>query len=164
MGTRGENGVCVVLSGLEGVGSSVNRGTLVYSNDDPVVFDPFDLDIELTPRAVLTVLGRKEYLKALVMAFRLSEPSLIAKTFEAVPPEEVRLVARQVPVLYLEQLLKFVAEHAEKSPHMEYDLMWIYALLSGHGRWLRDRSGQMASVLRSLQKGLLDYQEGVSTM
>lgn len=140
------------------------EGLLIYSNDDPVVFDPFDLDIELTPQAVLTVLARKEYLKALVMAFRLNEPPLIAKTFEAVPPAEVRLVAREVPVLYLERLLKFVAEHTEKSPHMEFDLMWIYALLTAHGRWLRDRSGQMASVFRSLQKGLLDYQEGISTM
>jgi len=51
------------------------------------------------------------------MAFRLNEPSLIARTFEAVPPAEVRLVAREVAVLYLEQLLKFVAEHTEKSPH-----------------------------------------------
>ena len=140
------------------------EGLLIYSNDDPVVFDPFDLDIELTPQAVLTVLARKEYLKAFVMAFRLNEASLISKTFEAVPPAEVRLLVRQVPVLYLERLLKFVAEHAEKSPHMEFDLMWIYALLTTHGRWLRDRSGQMPSVFRSLQKGLLDYQEGISMM
>ena len=47
---------------------------------------------------------------------------------------------------------------------MEYDLMWIYALLTAHGRWLRDRSGQMASVFRGLQKGLIDYQKGISTM
>jgi len=37
----------------------------------------------------------REYLEALVMSFQLNEPSPIARTFEAIPLAEVRLVARE---------------------------------------------------------------------
>jgi len=52
-------------------------GLLVYSLDETVTFDPFELSIDLTPQAVLQVLAEQAYLKALVMAFRLNEKPLI---------------------------------------------------------------------------------------
>jgi len=45
------------------------EGLLIYSLDETVTFDPFELSIDLTPQAVLQVLAEQEYLKALVMAF-----------------------------------------------------------------------------------------------
>ncbi|OCH89636.1 WD40 repeat-like protein [Obba rivulosa] len=135
------------------------EGLLIYSLDDSAAFDPFDLDIDVTPQSLLTVLARREFLKALVMAFRLNEKPLVQRVYESIPRGDIRLVARQLPVVYVPALLRFVAEHLERSPHLEFDLLWVMALLNGHGRFLRDRAGEHASVLRALQKGLTDYEQ-----
>jgi periodic tryptophan protein 2 len=140
------------------------EGLLIYSLDENVTFDPFSLDIELTPQAILAVLANREYLKALVMAFRLNEKALIQRAYESVPPGDIRLVARQLPLTYLPAMLRFLGSHVESSPHMEYDLLWINALLSSHGRYLRDHSTEYASVFRAIQKGANDFQRNISTL
>lgn len=140
------------------------EGLLIYSIDDTLHFDPFDLDIDLTPQSLLSVLAGHEYLKALVMAFRLNEKSLIQKVYESIPRPDIKLLARQLPVTYLAQMLRFVSEHLEKSPHLEFDLTWANNLLAAHGRFLRDRSGEYASVFRILQKGLMDSEQSISKM
>ncbi|OBZ67291.1 Periodic tryptophan protein 2 [Grifola frondosa] len=140
------------------------EGLLIYSVDDNITFDPFDLDIDLTPQALLSVLAQREFLKALVMAFRLNERPLIHRVYEAVPRADIRLLARQLPVVYVGTLLRFVAEHMERSPHVEFDLLWVSALLSAHGRHLRDHAGEYASVLRAVQKGLIDFEQLISRL
>ncbi|KAJ3535234.1 hypothetical protein NM688_g7006 [Phlebia brevispora] len=140
------------------------EGLLIYSIDDSLAFDPFDLDIDLTPQTLLQVLAQREFLKALVMAYRLNEKPLIHKVYESIPREDIRLLARQLPAVYLSQMLRFVAEHLEKSPHLEFDLLWVTALLAAHGRHLRDRSGEYASVFRMLQKGLQDTEDSISKL
>jgi periodic tryptophan protein 2 len=140
------------------------EGLLIYSLDETVSFDPFDLSLDLTPQSVLDVLSSGEYLKALVMAFRLSEKPLIQRVFENVPRGDIRLVARQIPVMYVPLLMRFVAEHLERSPHLEFDLIWANALLTAHGRYLRDRSGEHASVFRALQKALTATEQSISKL
>jgi periodic tryptophan protein 2 len=140
------------------------EGLLIYSLDETVIFDPFDLSIDLTPQSVLDVLAGCEYLKALVMAFRLSEKLLIQRVYESIPRGDIRLVARQVPLVYVPLLLRFVGEHLERSPHLEFDLMWVNTLLMAHGRVLKDRSGEFASVFRVLQKSLTDFEQSISKL
>ena len=140
------------------------EGLLIYSIDDTVAFDPFDLDIDLTPQAVLDTLASRSYLKSLVMAFRLNEKLLIQRVFESIPHSEVKLIARQLPVVYIMALLRFVAEHLDKGPHLEFDLLWVRETLLAHGRYLRDRSSEYASVFRALTKGLVDVQGNVSKL
>lgn len=140
------------------------EGLLIYSLDETVSFDPFDLSIDLTPQSILEVLSAREFLKALVMAFRLTEKPLIQQVYEAVPRGDIRLIARQLPLIYVPQLLRFVADHLERSPHLEFDLVWVNALLMAHGRHLRERSGEFASVFRALQKGLGDFEQSLSRL
>jgi len=59
-------------------------------------------------------------------------------------------------------LLRFVGEHLDKSPHLEFDLAWLNALLMTHGRMLRDQSGESASVFRLVQKALGDFEHSIS--
>ncbi|KAL9710292.1 U3 snoRNP protein [Leucoagaricus gongylophorus] len=138
------------------------EGLLIYSLDESVAFDPFDLSIDLTPQTILDVLADREYLKALVMAFRLNEKVLTQKVYESIPKSDIRLISRQLPTMYIPLLLRFIAEHLERSPHLEFDLVWINTLLMAHGRLLRDRSGEYASVFRMLQKGLGDFEQSIS--
>jgi periodic tryptophan protein 2 len=140
------------------------EGLLIYSLDESVTFDPFDLSLDLTPQSVLEVLTAREYLKALVMAFRLNEKPLIQRVYESIPPSDIRLMARQLPVAYVPLLLRFVAENLEKSPHLEFHLTWSNTLLLVHGRYLKERSGEHASVFRVLQKGLSDSEQSISKL
>lgn len=154
--------------------SASTEGLLIYSLDDTVAFDPFDLDMDLTPAAVMTVIERHEFLKALVMAFRLNERPLIRRAYEAVPRADVGLVSRQLPVVYLEKMLRFVADRLDpagssaaagtRSPHLEFDVLWVRALLFAHGRYLRDHSTEYASAFRGIRKGLVDAEENISRM
>lgn len=154
--------------------SASTEGLLIYSLDDTVAFDPFDLDMDLTPAAVMTVMERREFLKALVMAFRLNERPLIRRAYEAVPRADVGLVSRQLPVVYLEKMLRFVADRLDpagssaaagtRSPHLEFDVLWVRALLFAHGRYLRDHSTEYASAFRGIRKGLVDAEENISRM
>jgi periodic tryptophan protein 2 len=128
------------------------EGLIIFSLDDTIIFDPFDFDVDTTPQSTLDVLKQREYLKALVLAFRLNEKYLIQRVYEAIPSSDIQLISRQLPVLYVPKMLVFVAQHLEATPHIEFDLMWVKALLSAHGRMLRD--GEHASLMRSLWKGV----------
>ncbi|KAG8707855.1 hypothetical protein FRC09_001569, partial [Ceratobasidium sp. 395] len=55
------------------------EGLLIYSIDDTAAFDPFDIDLDITPQSTLQVLAGKDYMKALVMAFRMNEKDLLRK-------------------------------------------------------------------------------------
>lgn len=150
------------------------EGLLVYSLDETFIFDPFDLDMELTPSSVAFVLEQHEFLKALVMAFRLNERYLIRRVYENVPHADVNLVARQLPIVYLEKLLRFVGDRLDsagvaspsggKSPHLEFDLLWARALLFSHGRYLRDHSAEYSSTFRAMWKGLVDAEQSIARM
>jgi periodic tryptophan protein 2 len=140
------------------------EGLLIYSVDDAISFDPFDIDIDLTSQAVIAAIENRETLKSLVMAFRLNEKPLIRRAYSTAPRKDISLLARQLPVVYVDAMLAFIAEHLERSPHLEFDLLWVNALLTVHGRHLRDRSGEYASVLRALQKGLTDYERSIAKL
>ncbi|KAH7135215.1 WD40-repeat-containing domain protein [Dendryphion nanum] len=130
------------------------EGLLIYSLDTVFQFDPFDLDITVTPASTLATLAQKEYLKALVMAFRLNDRNLIRRVYEATPVSDIALVVKDMPTVYLGRLLRFVAVQADESPHLEFNLMWIESLLSKHGRWMKDNKSGLESELRSVEKAV----------
>lgn len=130
------------------------EGLLVYSLDNALQFDPFDLDIDITPVNTLTAITEKDYARALVMAFRLNEAPLIRRVYEAIPITDVALIVKSLPTVYLGRLLRFVAKTTDESPHLEFNLRWIEALLSAHGPYLKDRSAMFAAELRTVQKAI----------
>ena len=136
------------------------EGLLIYSVDDGLSFDPFDLSIELTPQSVLATLQKQSYLEALVMAFRLNEKTVLNRVYESIPYEEIRLVVRQLPATYVPRLLGVSAEVLERGPRLEWGLRWIRELLSAHGRWIRERSVELASVLREVKRAVSAF-EGI---
>ena len=139
-------------------------GLLVYSLDDSMVFDPFDLDMDITPDSVRHAVSKREFTKALVMAFRLSEVDLEHEVVEAVPHVDVELVATSIPAVYLPKLLAVLAVKLEKSPHLEYYLQWSRHILNSHGRYLRENSAKFASVMRSLHRSLSRQHDGIGKL
>lgn len=150
--------------------ASSTEGLLVYSLENAFTFDPFDLDITITPDTILDTLEAAKkaksgvstaadanleepsFLKALVMSFRLNETALIRKVYESIPPEDIPHILSSLPTVYLPRLLVFVANLTDDSPHIEFNLRWIEGLLRIHGRYLKDHSGQFATELRAIQR------------
>ena len=64
------------------------EGLLIYSLDDVVMFDPFDLTIDLTPATVKEALINRKYAAAIVYSFRLNDHKLVSQAMEAVPVDD----------------------------------------------------------------------------
>lgn len=148
------NGIAFSPAGTAFCAAST-EGLLIYSLDTSVQFDPFDLNMEITPASTLNVLEtEKDYLKALVMAFRLNEAGLIKRVFQAIPPSDIALVVAEVPTVYVPRLLRFVAAQTEESPHIEFCLLWIKALVDKHGAWLTANRGKVDVELRVVSRAV----------
>jgi len=68
--------------------ATTTEGLLVYSLDQSVTFDPFELDVSVTPDRVHQAVTDREYLTAVMMAFRLNEQALIRHAVEHVLPAD----------------------------------------------------------------------------
>lgn len=130
------------------------EGLLVYSLDASMSFDPFDLDVDITPQSTLATLNKGEHLHALIMCFRLNSAPLLTKVYRAVPVKDIPLVVAEIPEVYLERLLRHVATQADTSPFLELNLLWLEALLRSHGRVLKARQGEFAEVVRMVQRSV----------
>lgn len=138
------------------------EGLLVYSLDSSVQFDPFDLNMEITPASTLAVLQQeKDYLKALVMAFRLNEASLIQRVFQAIPYTDIGLVVESFPTVYVARLLRYVAAQTETSPHVEFCMLWIKALVDKHGAWLMANRGKVDVELRIVARAVAKMKDEI---
>ncbi|KAI8067729.1 WD40 repeat-like protein [Gongronella butleri] len=145
--------------------AATTDGLLIYTLDDAILFDPFDLEVDITPDSVLATLhDDQDYLKALCMAFRLNEAYITRQVFEGIPPDSVPLVARGLPQKYLDKLLVFIAAHMESSPHLEFQLLWVTQLLTAHGRYLKERRGEYQAVFRGLYKGITRVRDDIATL
>ncbi|KAI1313144.1 periodic tryptophan protein 2 [Xylaria venustula] len=138
------------------------EGLLIYSIDNELQFDPFDLNMEITPASTLAALeNEKDYLRALVMAFRLNEAGLIKRIFQAIPYPDIPLVVEQFPTVYVARLLRFVAAQTEESPHIEFCMLWIKALVDKHGPWLTANRSKVDVELRIVARAIARMQNEI---
>ena len=141
--------------------AATTEGLLVYGLDEGKRFDPFDLDVTVTPEATLQALSRKEYLKALVMAFRLNLDTLTTKVFLSIPANDVDFVVRDIPDVYLTRLMRLVAKQADEGPHLEFCLRWIQAIFTCHGRMLKERRAEFAPEVRVLMRAVNNIERDI---
>lgn len=140
------------------------EGLLVYSLDNAQQFDPFDLEINITPTSTLESMAKKDYLRALAMAFHLNEKSLIRRVYEEIEFSDVRLTVKNLPPIYLARLLAFVAQVNDESPHFEFNLLWIESILMAHGQYLKEHARDLSSELRTMQKAIAKVQVDLSRL
>ncbi|KAF1813820.1 WD40 repeat-like protein [Eremomyces bilateralis CBS 781.70] len=134
--------------------ASSTEGLLIYSLDNVIQFDPFDLDVTVTPDSTRAEMEKGSHLKALVMAFRLNDNSLVRQVFEHVPAADIPLVVKDMPTVYLDRFLRFVAVQVDETPHLEFNLLWTEAVLRKHGRYLKDNIGQFAPEMRAVMRAV----------
>lgn len=65
--------------------AATTEGLLIYSLEKGVVFDPYYLSLEVTPKTIRECLKAEEYSTALVLALKLNEVKLIQEVIEQIP-------------------------------------------------------------------------------
>ncbi|KAI5963560.1 PWP2 [Candida pseudojiufengensis] len=136
--------------------AATTEGLLIYSINQELIFDPFDLDVDITPESALEALKDKEYLLALIMALRLNESYLIHQILENVPLVDIKLVCQDLPKIYVNRILNFIGELFIKqdSPHIEFYLIWIKNLLISHGAYISSHKFEFRSSLKLISRYL----------
>lgn len=140
------------------------EGLLTYSLDGALVFDPYDLDLDVTPASVRRQLRQAEWATAIVLAFRLNETALTQEVLEAVPHHQIAVVCGSLPDVYVEKLLGFIAAALERCGHLQFYLSWSQSLLTQHGQKLKTRSGAVLPTIQSLQKSIQKHFEDLSKL
>jgi periodic tryptophan protein 2 len=126
---------------------------LLYALDAGLNFDPTDLTEALTPQAFHAAVAARAYVRALLIALRLGDPVLLKHGLMSVPPQQVSTAAGQLPPVFLQAMLSCVAECLDESPHMEYLLSWVKALLVAHGPALAAAAGGGTALRAALAGG-----------
>ncbi|WCJ40615.1 periodic tryptophan protein 2 [Euphorbia peplus] len=134
--------------------AATTEGVLVYSVDDSFIFDPTDLDIDVTPEAVDEALNEDQPNRALILSLRLNEDSLIKKCIFAVNPLDIPAVAASIPQRYLQRLIEALADLLESCPHIEFILRWCQEVCKAHGNSIQQNSRNLLPSLKSLQKAM----------
>ncbi|XP_043928437.1 periodic tryptophan protein 2 homolog [Protopterus annectens] len=144
--------------------ATTTEGLLIYSLDSGLIFDPFELDMDITPSSIHRVLHQKQYTAAIVLAFRLNEKKLIQEVLENVPQSEIEIVCTSLPDIYVEKVLHFIATALDTSRHLEFYLTWAQRLLMLHGQKLKARSGTLLPMINDLQKSIQHHFEDLSKL
>lgn len=132
--------------------AATTEGLLIYSLDVGLVFDPFQLELGITPETVKKTLNEEEYTKALMMALKLNEKLLIKCVVENIPCTDIELTVTSLPEIYIVKVLKFIASEMESSRHIHFYLLWIETILTKHGP--RINSALQMPILLMLQKNM----------
>ncbi|XP_064489953.1 periodic tryptophan protein 2 homolog [Ornithodoros turicata] len=135
-------------------GAATTEGILVYSLDHSLVFDPYELEQDITPASIRQALDAKDYSKAVMTALRLNEAALTTEIVEKIPLGNIELLCRALPQVYVERLLGFLGVQLESRPHIQFYMTWITTLLKQHGEMLKERSPSVMAMLRTLVKNI----------
>ncbi|GLC52693.1 hypothetical protein PLESTB_000658000 [Pleodorina starrii] len=129
---------CVALSPTGRVWAAAStEGLLLYGTDDGLIFDPTDLNQDITPAAVHSSLAAGAHLRALLIALRLSDPGLVRHVLLETPPSAVQTTAAGLPPVFVPAVLGALAECAAQCPHLEFVLSWVRTVCTAHGGLLK---------------------------
>jgi periodic tryptophan protein 2 len=143
---------------------TTTAGLVIYSLDDQMLFDPYMLDIDITPETILETLKDEVWLKALVMALRLNEFKITKKVFCAIPPANIKLTAQQLHPVYIQRFVNFLATHMETSNALEFHLTWVHALFAFHGQYFKQNATTLATSMRHLQRATLKLHQEMQSI
>ena len=74
----------------------------------------------------------------------------------------VEPIGRNLPIVYVEKLLNFLADRLDSSSHLHFYLLWCRCLLYAHGTTLKLHSSQVMSHMTHLQKAISRKMEDIA--
>lgn len=89
------------------------------------------------------------------MSLRLNEDEITMKVFDAIPVQEASFISQNMNAYYLPRLLSFLSRYANAEvgrPHVEYQLVWLLAILNHHGQYIKDHIANLVPSIRALLK------------
>jgi periodic tryptophan protein 2 len=87
------------------------QGLQIFSLDSDMLFAPTDLDVDITPQAVLQAIQQEDFANAVNMALHLGgEGDTLKAAVDAVPVNSLDLVVKSIEVRLLQSLLRFLAD------------------------------------------------------
>lgn len=141
------------------------EGLLIYSLDSASAsFDPFDFDIDITPKSIREAIDNADYSTAIMQALRLNEHALITRAVEKVPMQSIDVIVNSLPDVYVDKLLTFVAGQIESSAHLEFYLIWVRDIAFSHGNRIKLRSNEKHAMLCMLEKAMIKKYEDLNKM
>jgi periodic tryptophan protein 2 len=137
------------------------EGVLIWSLDSTFVFDPLDLDLEITPFSIRQLTHKGQYTAALISALRINQPEAIEGVIDAIGPENIPIVAASIPPRYLHGLFTWLAGASERSSRVGRSVAWMRALMMAVSRVdgageRRDLAGPMRRWMHVLEAVRLD--------
>ncbi|RZC66734.1 hypothetical protein C5167_010421 [Papaver somniferum] len=142
--------------------AATTEGVLIYSMDESIVFDPTDLDMDVTPEAVEKALSEDQHQRALLLSFRLNEDSLIKHCIMSVKPSDIPAIASSIPFRYLQRLMEALSNLLENSPYLEFILRWCQEFCKAHGHSIQENFRTLHPALRSLNKAITRSHQDLS--
>lgn len=134
--------------------AATTDGLLLYSQSDMVIFDPIDLDINITPKTIKQELKNGSYTKSLIMSIKLNQPFLIKEIIENIPQVNISMCIEALPAKYFETMLYILTENIETTQYLEFYLLWINKLCIIHGAYLKANFTNYLPYFRLIQKTL----------
>nr|ADI46885.1 UTP1f [Volvox carteri f. nagariensis] len=129
---------CVALSPTgRAWAAATTEGLILYGTDEGLIFDPTDLEQDVTPGAVHSSLAAGAHLRALLIALRLGDQELVRHVLLMTPPGAVKTTVAGLPAVFVPAMLGTLAECAAQCPHVEFVLAWIRTLCTAHGPLLK---------------------------
>ena len=145
--------------------AATTEGLMIYSLNSSLLFDPVDLDENVTPDLIRSIIiDHCEYGKAFKLALHLGEISLIKEIYRSIPWESIHLVATSIPVIYLNKVIDIVAEELTGDTQIERHLSWALTLLTTHHVYLNSESSHFMISFRKLQKGVGKHFKDISKL
>lgn len=139
--------------------AATTEGLIIYSLDQAILFDPFDLEIDITPETIQEALDNEEYLKALVMSFRLGDHSISVKIYNSIPSRDIELISKNFPLKYLDRMFRLVVTMLEQSKCIQFSMMWGCSLLKYHAKYMKQNSNDFMTIFRGLYKSMVKHYE-----
>lgn len=116
---------------------ATTQGLVVYSLDDYMMFDPFDLEVDVTPESIKEACVGEDWVRALIYSLRIGEVDLQVGVMNCIPSDVnvIELIVRDVPAKYLDRLLRFLVYYSA-GPRLEFALEWLNIILRIHIRYI----------------------------
>jgi periodic tryptophan protein 2 len=144
--------------------AATTQGLLIFSTDETIHFDPFGLDMDVTPESIMKYLKQEQFTKALIASFRLGEQEYTDKVYNTIPAVEVPLVLQDLGSSYFDRFLKLLNRQLEHSPRLEFHMHWLVTFLKKNTHYMTSNAGEFKPILRSLHKWISNVNDDVLSM
>lgn len=135
--------------------AATTEGVLIYSLSSAPIFDPTDLAHDVSTPSVYRLLASGAILPGLLTALRLNDTPLLLHVLYRTPAQRIAAIAAALPPSAVGPTLAALASEVERSPHLEYVLLWARALCERHGAALLAAPRSVtAPSFRALQNAL----------